>query len=717
MVELTKTPAKRVSHISIRARRPLSSYSEAAFHLLGRWLDVETTLLREILEALHAGEAYNAYRIPKAGRKEWREIHDPYGGLKEVQRRILDRLLYPVAVSNAAHGAVQGRSVVTNALQHLPDAQNLLCLDIRHAFPSVRFSRVHKIFRRYVRPLFRSYGPLPATTSAGLDPVDEAIHLLAGLTTLRQEVWEKGKKKNVYALPQGAPTSGYLLNLACLPLDRKIFKIIKNHDHLQIRYTRYLDDIAISTPQELPADVQEEIEFAVLKNDFRLHRHKTQRLGPGDPHVICGVMLKDGQLAAEPELLDRCQALLQRANKVGDPRTERQRRKKIRGVMAFFRQVYGRDLPNQIQESYQNYRKVRNLPEELIPAPARHQIVRQRPALQQDAKSLLAQWLDLSVETVQEAEGLLDAGNGYEEWSIDKKNGSKRQICSPRDQLKEIQERILSRLLYHIPVSVASHGFVPSRSIVTNALAHLQATHMINLDLKDAFPSVNQHRVEHALQIGLGTIFKKFGVRVDSEVRQSLVKLIAKLTTFNDQLPQGSPTSGYLLNLACRTLDKRIFELLGEIAPNVIYTRYADDLTFTSREPMPENILKRIKRTIQRAGFKWHPQKTHVAAAAKGQNLEICGLRVVGSELRISPKKMKGYRSVLRRAASQIPTGQLDADTRSHVQGIVGFVQMVYGELPHNLAKPYEAFLRQHPSARPTGSAREKFAQYPRIAL
>lgn len=712
------TSSKRRSHMKIFARKPLASYSDTAYQILAQWLDTDKELLHEVLEAVRAGEAYETYQIPKASRNEWREINDPYGGLKEVQRRILDRLLYPIPVSNAAHGAVPGRSVVSNALQHLPDAQSLYCLDIRNAFPSVRFRRVHGIFRRHVRPLLRTYGPLPsAKNSGGIEPVDEAVHLLTALTTAKKTEHRNGKNQTVYCLPQGSPTSGYLLNLAALSLDQKIFKIISLHPDLRLRYTRYLDDITISSPVEIPEAVQKELQLAVIKNDFHIHHKKTQSLGSNDRHVICGVMLNEGKMQAEPELIERCKQLLEKAIQQSEPRKELQRRRKIRGVISFFKQVYGNTLPELIQQPYREYRKARNLPLDEAPVTPVLSSVPQRSEQEQDAFSLLAHWLDFSVEQVRTAAQMLDKQDAYETWSIDKKNGKKRHISSPKDILKDIQNRILSRLLYHIPTTVASHGFVPSRSIVTNALAHVEAKHLLNLDLQDAFPSVSAKRVEHVFQLGLGTLFKKFGLRCGKELRQDLVLLLAKLCTYNDELPQGAPTSGYLLNLACRTLDKRIFALLQEVGPKVTYTRYADDLTFTSEEAFDEKLLPRVKRTIQRSGFRWNPRKTHQAAVSKGQVIEICGLHVDGDQIRIPSKKIKQYRSVLRRAAIKIPTGQLDLDTKNHIQGIVGFVQMVYGELPRSLQKPYVDFLNQHPEARPTGAAREKFSFYPRLIV
>ncbi len=711
----TNTPRTRNrSHLTIQTRQPLASYSDAAYRLLGQWLDVNAGLLVETLEAVRSGQAYESFRIPKPGRDEWREILDPYGGLKEVQRRILDRLLYPIPVSNAAHGAVPGRSVVTNARQHLPDAQYMLNIDLRHAFPSVRFRRVHGVFRRYVRPLLRKFGPLPTAHTNGFDPVDEVIHLLASLCTYRQSVRQRGQVKQVYCLPQGAPTSGYLLNLACLELDGKIYKILSKHQDLSLRYSRYLDDLVLSSPTAIPEDLKKQIELAVVKNDFHLNHQKIQLLKAPSPLVVCGVQVESGRLTAEGALIDRCADMLRNAEEQRNPTAEQKLRRKIRGVMAFFRQVYGQDLPDSIASSYRAYRNARQLPEEPISVqePVAPVPLGEAPL---SATSLLGQWLNVPADTIQQARDRIVAGTGYETWTIDKQNGGQRVITSPIDVVKDVQQRILSQLIYHIPVSNASHGFVPGRSIVTNAMTHLGAQHLINLDLKDAFPSVSRHRVELSLRIGLGRVIKKFGIRLERPLRDELISLLGELVTCNDQLPQGAPTSGYLLNIASSSLDKHLFKLIQEEELSITYTRYADDLSFTAQEELSTEFLNKVKRVIRRSGFRWNPRKTHRASVNKGQQIELCGIYVDEGKLRLPRAKMKMYRSILRRAATQVAPGQLDETTKRQIQGVVGFVEMVYGELPRRIAEPYRAFLQKHPEARPKRLYRDKINFYPNV--
>lgn len=177
----------------------------------------------------------------------------------------------------------------------------------------------------------------------------------------------------------------------------------------------------------------------------------------------------------------------------------------------------------------------------------------------QQAAKTLADWIDVDPDKITQALAELDAGTAYEIWRIPKGNGAFCKIASPSDTLKDVQRRILDRLLYRIPCSNAAHGFMPGRSIVTGAKVHLGfASEVFNVDLKDAFPSVKAQRVKQLFVRHVKVPFLHLGRYTGYDEANDLMNLLTRLVTWNGQLPQGAPTSGCLLNIACVTLDKRI---------------------------------------------------------------------------------------------------------------------------------------------------------------
>ena len=86
----------------------------------------------------------------------------------------------------------------------------------------------------------------------------------------------------------------------------------------------------------------------------------------------------------------------------------------------------------------------------------------------------------------------------YVRFLLPKKTGGTRLISAPLPRLKAAQAWVLAHVLGKVPVHEAAHGFRPGRSIVTNARPHVGAALVVNLDLKDFFPSVGYRRVKFA---------------------------------------------------------------------------------------------------------------------------------------------------------------------------------------------------------------------------
>lgn len=158
----------------------------------------------------------------------------------------------------------------------------------------------------------------------------------------------------------------------------------------------------------------------------------------------------------------------------------------------------------------------------------------------------------------------------YKHFVIKKRDGSARVIAEPRKRLKVIQEKVLSFLKDRAgPFKPAVHGFVPKRSILTNALVHCSPKnhHVFNIDLKGFFPSITFFRVRGVL--------RKHPFNFSHEV----ATVIAHICTLDGTLPQGAPTSPFLSNLVCRSMDRDLTDLARRNLAR--YSRYADDMTFS----------------------------------------------------------------------------------------------------------------------------------------
>jgi len=267
-----------------------------------------------------------------------------------------------------------------------------------------------------------------------------------------------------------------------------------------------------------------------------------------------------------------------------------------------------------------------------------------------------------------------EAGSGYVEFEIPKARGGTRRIAAPRAPLRKVQRIILRQILDRIPAHDACHGFVAGRSTVTNARPHQQAALVLKLDLKDFFPTVHYRRVRG--------LFEQLGYATP------VAGVLAGLTTHRPRLadgrvlwpgvlPQGAPTSPALANLVCRRLDHRLTQLAGKYG--AIYTRYADDLTFSFRT-MPEvrvgRLLWWIDGICQQEGFVERPDKRRILRNKHQQR--VTGL-VVNAGVKVPRADRRRFRAILancqRNGVAAEARGR--PDFAAYLAGYAAYVAMV----------------------------------------
>ncbi|MBE3133112.1 MAG: RNA-directed DNA polymerase, partial [Acidobacteria bacterium] len=153
----------------------------------------------------------------------------------------------------------------------------------------------------------------------------------------------------------------------------------------------------------------------------------------------------------------------------------------------------------------------------------------------------------------------------YTHFSLPKKSGGNRTIMAPVSTLKLVQRKLSQVLSAVYKPKPSAHGFLRGRSIVTNARQHAGNKYVLNLDLKDFFPSINYGRVRGLL---MGTPYKR---------KPGVATLLAAICCADNQLPQGAPTSPIVSNMICAKMDSQLQKLAEE--NRCFYTRYADDMT------------------------------------------------------------------------------------------------------------------------------------------
>ncbi|SMG29391.1 reverse transcriptase family protein [Agreia pratensis] len=279
-----------------------------------------------------------------------------------------------------------------------------------------------------------------------------------------------------------------------------------------------------------------------------------------------------------------------------------------------------------------------------------------------------------------------------------------RLLEVPTPRMRRVQRLVLREILGRLPLNDAAHGFVPGRSAATGAAAHVGAQTVITLDLRTFFARVPARRVfsvfrqagypegvAHALT-GLCThaVPPWVGARMpaggSSENRAALRRAISA-----SHLPQGSPTSPALSNLAVRRLDSRLSGWAA--ASGATYTRYADDLAFSGdgmRGRAAAAFIAGAERIVRDEGHLLNGSKTSIAG--RGARQTVTGL-VVNDSVAVDRPYFDELKAILHNCAAHGPRSQNRAghpDFRAHLLGRLAWVESVSPSRGERLRREFD---------------------------
>lgn len=209
-----------------------------------------------VLLAEQAGRYYKPFdRRKLSGQGKWRHIDNPQDDLKAIQKRIQQRLLLHLSFPDTIVGGIRKRSTIDHAKFHLRKPC-VVTLDIKGCFPSISNERVFRVFQN------------------SLNASPQIARILTQLTTFQ------------HRLPQGAPTSPTIANLALLPLHNDLLRLAEQSD---LDLSIYVDDIALSGDNAVVVKVIESACDLIRKHGFRVSWSKLNVQSISRPQTITGL--------------------------------------------------------------------------------------------------------------------------------------------------------------------------------------------------------------------------------------------------------------------------------------------------------------------------------------------------------------------------------------------------------------------------------------------
>lgn len=218
-----------------------------------------------------------------------------------------------------------------------------------------------------------------------------------------------------------------------------------------------------------------------------------------------------------------------------------------------------------------------------------------------------------------------DPESHYKTVKFKQENGKIRTLNIPDEELMSIQKRILHSILNRFVVSEYATAYIRRKCLRDNALPHIGKKYLLKLDIHDFFNSIDFSQV-------LTYVFNQ------NYFPKQVGYILTSLCCYKNSLPQGAPTSSYISNIVMFNFD----EIIGEWCKSnsIAYTRYCDDLTFSSDKPL-YYVYAKVKSMLQERGFELNENKTHFVTSNSRQS--VTGI-TVNEKMSVSTEYKKKLR-------------------------------------------------------------------------
>ena len=277
---------------------------------------------------------------------------------------------------------------------------------------------------------------------------------------------------------------------------------------------------------------------------------------------------------------------------------------------------------------------------------------------------------------------VVTAPHRYKVYDVDKKSGQgKRKIAQPAKEVKLIQRFIVTEVINDLPVHDAASAYRKKRGIRYNAQAHVKNTFLLKMDFAEFFPSLRPHHLLQHMQKYMPNKFQEEDLEVIRRVCFWKPREKEGL-----RLSIGGPSSPFISNTLMYDFDNQITDFTKD--KGITYTRYADDLTFSTNQP---DVLKEIEKLVRKVVEELRYPKVSVNVAktihtSKKHHRQVTGL-VLSSQgiVSLGRERKREISSMVHHAI----VGDLDVERKVRLKGLLAFSYDVEPAFITRLKKKY----------------------------
>lgn len=270
----------------------------------------------------------------------------------------------------------------------------------------------------------------------------------------------------------------------------------------------------------------------------------------------------------------------------------------------------------------------------------------------------------------------------YKVYTIPKRSSGIRVIAQPAKRLKDYQRCLIKLLKTKLPIHDAAFAYKNNIGIKENAEQHMKSSYLLKMDFQNFFYSISPKLFFDAL--------KKHKIEFAAEDNYLLEKILffnpSKKSGGKLVLSIGAPSSPFISNFIMYSFDESISKTC--LGLNVVYTRYADDLTFSSNT---KNILFTIPVLVKKA-LRDHfdgaitVNEVKTIFSSKAHNRHITGITITNeNKLSIGRQKKRYISGLIHRFSIQ----QLYQEDVKHLQGLLAFCLNVEPDFFERMKQKY----------------------------
>jgi len=275
----------------------------------------------------------------------------------------------------------------------------------------------------------------------------------------------------------------------------------------------------------------------------------------------------------------------------------------------------------------------------------------------------------------------LSASRRYKSYRIPKRTGGSRDIVQPSKELKEYQRYIVSTLFNKLPVHYAVYSYQKEKNIKQMATKHINARFLLRIDFKEFFPSIKGEHIRSFLKSNVDYL--------ETSINDYDLTLINLLVCKSNKLTIGAPSSPVISNTILYELDNFLFDKCN--VEGIVYTRYADDLYFSTIHPNKlKTILPLLKQYLKTFFIRLVINEDKNIYTSKKRRQQITGLTLTtDKKLSVGRKKKRYIKSLIYKYSQQ----NIVPEEINYLKGYMSYLYSIEPDYIEKLRKKYSSEL------------------------